>query len=325
MAIQQETAQTRQQKRQHFHAAATTGDRAALQTPRSLGGFTETLKQKAKAAERQQAPPGARVSATVFPPRPGRAHPGARPPPPAEHRPSRLAPAHAPRPGPGPPDAPRQRPAEGPGRGWGPSARPEGQAPGPARGAHPGGVWARPLLPREDGSAPASGGDNGPAPVSPPGAGGGGPAASPRLSAPLRLRLHSPPPPPPPPPASRPSLRLPQPPPPPPLGPAPHHVTAPRDPARLAGASPARPRPSRPRDPAPAVDAHRLWAGVAAPPPSARARPRPELLPSSPPACFHARNPQLSRPSSPCTLTSTHSPHTRTHEHTRTRTHSQKR
>lgn len=37
--LPEETAQTRQQKRQHFHAAATTGDRAALQTPRSLGGF----------------------------------------------------------------------------------------------------------------------------------------------------------------------------------------------------------------------------------------------------------------------------------------------
>lgn len=37
--LPEEKAQTRQQKRQHFHAAATTGDRAALQTPRSLGGF----------------------------------------------------------------------------------------------------------------------------------------------------------------------------------------------------------------------------------------------------------------------------------------------
>lgn len=39
--LPEEKAQTRQQERQHFHAAATTGDRAALQTPRSLGGFTE--------------------------------------------------------------------------------------------------------------------------------------------------------------------------------------------------------------------------------------------------------------------------------------------
>lgn len=43
--LPEEKAQTRQQKRQHFHAAATTGDRAALQTPRSLGGFTEVERE----------------------------------------------------------------------------------------------------------------------------------------------------------------------------------------------------------------------------------------------------------------------------------------
>ena len=55
--LPEETAQTKQQKRQHFHAAATTGDRAALQTPRSLGGLREVGGQEGQAGGGQ---PGGR-------------------------------------------------------------------------------------------------------------------------------------------------------------------------------------------------------------------------------------------------------------------------
>lgn len=46
--LPEETAQTRQQKRQHFHAAATTGDRVALQTPARSGAPRRWAGRKGK-------------------------------------------------------------------------------------------------------------------------------------------------------------------------------------------------------------------------------------------------------------------------------------
>ncbi|XDA79206.1 hypothetical protein R6Z07F_009244 [Ovis aries] len=256
----------------------------------------ETTETKAQTAKRQPAPPGARVSATVFSPRPPES---------PRRGPARRAPAL-------PPEAPRQR-----GQAGGPERPPRlPRALRPALGAR----RRRLLLSRA--AAPGAGTavttarrpPHLQAPV----------AAAPRSSAPLRLqqpraaaaaasRLPS---------ASPPSLRLPQqplpplPPPPPPLGPAPRHVTAPRDPGGWQAPPPGRPRalarpPRAPhrRGPAsrpltPAGSGPRGAAGLAG-------------LASRSSAAYRQRaeppSPQTRRPP-PLTLTGAPSAHTRTPE-----------